>query len=215
MMFSSLGIPFQEKASFRNLRTISVCLSLLLMGFLIGQGFNEGLIEVNSSSPEVGFARDMAVHHSQAVEMAVLLRDRTEDPEMDQLALDILLTQQAQIGQFQGWLILWGMPIASAERAMSWMGMPMNGLMPGMASRSEISELTASNGKTADLLFLKLMISHHQGGIAMATAILDLTNNERVLKMASAIVESQTSEIRYMQQLLDHKQRSSDETNLN
>lgn len=59
------------------------------------------------NSPEAGFARDMMMHHAQAVDMATLLRDRTEDPEMRQLALDIMLTQQAQIGQMQGWLAVW------------------------------------------------------------------------------------------------------------
>jgi predicted cobalt transporter CbtA len=53
-------------------------------------------------SPEVTFARDMAVHHAQAMEMALVLRDRSTDAELRQFALDIMLTQQAQIGQMQG-----------------------------------------------------------------------------------------------------------------
>ncbi|HMN29918.1 MAG TPA: DUF305 domain-containing protein, partial [Caldilineaceae bacterium] len=63
-------------------------------------------------SAEVGFARDMAMHHAQAVNLAMLLRDRSDDEEMRQLALDILLTQQAQIGMMQGWLAVWGLPYA-------------------------------------------------------------------------------------------------------
>src|SRR5689334_9550871 len=40
-------------------------------------------------SPEAGFARDMIVHHDQAVELAILLYDRTQNPELRQIALDI------------------------------------------------------------------------------------------------------------------------------
>src|SRR3712207_6318982 len=58
-------------------------------------------------SPEVRFARDMMAHHEQAVEMALLIRERSADEELRQLALDIALTQQAQIGQMQGWLAVW------------------------------------------------------------------------------------------------------------
>src|SRR3712207_5353493 len=58
----------------------------------------------SDSSPEAGFARDMMVHHAQAVEMAEILRDKSESEEMRTLAADIALTQQAQIGQMQGWL---------------------------------------------------------------------------------------------------------------
>jgi uncharacterized protein (DUF305 family) len=46
----------------------------------------------------------MMVHHAQAVEMAEIVRDRTENPQTRTLATDIALTQQAQIGQMQGWL---------------------------------------------------------------------------------------------------------------
>jgi hypothetical protein len=53
-------------------------------------------------SAEAGFARDMSVHHAQAVEMAELLRDRTQSEEMRTLTADMALTQQGQIGQMEG-----------------------------------------------------------------------------------------------------------------
>src|SRR5687768_5655812 len=57
----------------------------------------------SESSPEVTFARDMIAHHQQAVEMSLILRDRTTDEALGRFALDILLTQQGQAGQMQGW----------------------------------------------------------------------------------------------------------------
>ena len=83
-------------------------------------------------SAEAGFARDMMVHHAQAVEMAEIVRNKTERNEIRILATDTALTQQAQIGQMQGWLGVWGLPITGTEPAMAWMGHPTQGRMPGM-----------------------------------------------------------------------------------
>jgi Domain of unknown function (DUF305) len=46
-------------------------------------------------SAEAGFTRDMMVHHAQAVEMAEIVRDKTESEDIGTLAPDIALTQQA------------------------------------------------------------------------------------------------------------------------
>ena len=40
----------------------------------------------SSASAEAGFARDMQTHHAQAVEMAFLIRDRSEDADLTRLA---------------------------------------------------------------------------------------------------------------------------------
>jgi uncharacterized protein (DUF305 family) len=75
-------------------------------------------------SAEAGFARDMMVHHAQAVQMAEIVRDKTHSDDMRLLVSDIALTQQAQIGIMQGWLQAWGLSITSPRPAMAWMGHP-------------------------------------------------------------------------------------------
>src|SRR5918992_1350416 len=100
-----------------------------------------GIGAPSDSSPEAGFARDMMVHHAQAVEMAEIVRDKTESNEIRILASDIALTQQAQIGQMQGWLGVWGLPITGTEPAMAWMGHPTEGRMRGMAPPEDVNRL--------------------------------------------------------------------------
>ena len=117
----------------------------------------------DDTSLEAGFARDMMVHHDQAVAMALLARDRTRDPLIETLTTDIVLTQQNQIGQMLGWLNLWGLPATGAEPPMAWMGHPTEGRMPGMASPEEMAALESLSGEAADIAFLRLMIRHHQG----------------------------------------------------
>ena len=118
-----------------NVKALMTFAVVAILSTLIGFGLGMRQSDAPAAdSPEVGFARDMMMHHAQAVDMATLLRDRTEDTEMRQIALDIMLTQQAQIGQMQGWLTVWQYPIASTDPAMMWMDMADIESMPGMAT---------------------------------------------------------------------------------
>jgi uncharacterized protein (DUF305 family) len=178
---------------------------VILLGLVAGLGFWFGTRTTampTENSPEAGFARDMATHHAQAVDMAALLRDRTDNPEMRQVALDMMLTQQAQIGQMQGWLAVWNLPLAQTGPAMAWMGMPMTGPMPGMASPDDLNRLRSLKGLEAEGLFLSLMIPHHRGGVDMAKAILERTKRPEVVALAESIIYAQNSEIDLMQQML-------------
>jgi uncharacterized protein (DUF305 family) len=156
-------------------------------------------------SVEAGFARDMMVHHAQAVEMAGILRDKGVSPEMETLATDIALTQQAQIGQMQGWLAVWGLPMTGVEPAMSWMGHPTDGRMPGMATPEEIEALRKASPEEAERRFLRLMIVHHQAAVPMAEAALEETDRPEVRQLAGAIVASQKAEIEVMRDLLEER----------
>jgi uncharacterized protein (DUF305 family) len=158
-----------------------------------------------NDSPEAAFARDMIIHHAQAVQMAEIIRDKTNSDSMRLLASDISLTQQAQIGIMQGWLGVWGLPITGDEPAMAWMGHPTHGLMPGMATPEEIDRLSELPSDGADVLFLKLMIAHHQAAVPMAEAVLKRTEEPEVRDLAKAIIESQRAEIENMKAMVDEK----------
>lgn len=166
----------------------------------------------SDTSLEAGFARDMMVHHDQAVTMALLARDRTDDPLIRTLTTDIVLTQQNQIGQMLGWLNLWGLPATGSEPAMAWMGHPTTGRMPGMASPEEIATLESLSGAAADIEFLRLMIRHHEAGVPMAEAALTGSGNPAVRALARQIVAAQEIEIVAMQDLLAEKDSAGEET---
>jgi uncharacterized protein (DUF305 family) len=167
-----------------------------------------------NDSAEAGFARDMIVHHAQAVQMAEIIRDKTNSDDMRLLAADISLTQQGQIGIMQGWLEVWGLPITGEEPAMAWMGHPMDGLMPGMATPEEITRLSQLPPDRADELFLRLMIAHHEAAIPMAQAILKRTDEPEVRELARSIVNSQKAEIENMKAMVDEKVGDSAEVTL-
>ncbi|MEU6623618.1 DUF305 domain-containing protein [Streptomyces litmocidini] len=164
-----------------------------------------------SSSADAGFARDMAVHHQQAVEMSFIVRDRTKDEEVRRLAYDIANTQANQRGMMLGWLDLWGLPKnESGVEPMAWMGMGGTGdagdldgaLMPGMATNAQLDELRRASGRDAEVLYLKLMTAHHKGGVHMAEGCVQKCGVEIERNLAQGMVDAQTSEIALMADML-------------
>ena len=161
--------------------------------------------EPGDGSAEAGFARDMSVHHAQAVEMAEIVRDKTESEEVRIMAADMALTQQGQIGRMQGWLEVWNLPATGAEPAMSWMGHPTEGRMPGMASPEEIERLQNASPEEADKMFFRLMIPHHQAAVPMAEAVIGETDRPEVENLARAIAATQPGEVELMKGMLEER----------
>jgi uncharacterized protein (DUF305 family) len=161
----------------------------------------------DEASAEAGFARDMIVHHAQAVQMAETVRKRTSSEEIRVLATDIVLTQQAEIGQMRGWLDVWNLPAAGGATgpAMAWMEHPTTGTMPGMAMPEDLARLQQASPEEADEQFLRLMIPHHQAAVVMAEAILERSDRPEVQALAQKTIASQQAEIRGMQALLQRK----------
>ncbi|WP_081909085.1 DUF305 domain-containing protein [Deinococcus sp. YIM 77859] len=149
-------------------------------------------------SPEVTFARDMSAHHAQAVDMSVTLFKRAADPAVKLLAQDILLTQQAQVGQMQGWLMAWGRPLAGTEAPMA----GMDRASMGLASAGDVRQLQHLPVNTAQTRYLVLMRRHHQGGVAMAKSALKTVKRPEVRAFAERVVAAQTSEIQAIDALL-------------
>lgn len=169
-------------------------------GFFLGKPHYPG-----DDSPEAGFARDMSVHHAQAVEMSMVAWQKARLPEVRTLAYDIATTQQTQIGLMRGWLDKWGLSPSSERPAMSWMDhghLGPDGLMPGMATPEEIQQLKVSEGAQVDILFCKLMIDHHVGGVHMAEEVVKSTDDAEVRELADGMVIAQENEIKTLRNLL-------------
>ncbi|MFI6283474.1 DUF305 domain-containing protein [Streptomyces sp. NPDC051018] len=198
----------------------AVVLALLFAGAATvasaGDGGDSGPRTPSSDSADAGFARDMSVHHQQAVEMSFIVRDRTEDEDVRRLAYDIANTQANQRGMMLGWLDLWGLPKFDADaEPMAWMAgggghaghaghpKPSEGeLMPGMATQQDLDRLGRLSGKAAEIEFLQLMIVHHNGGVAMAQGCAKLCAVGPEKELAEGMVEAQRSEVELMVDLL-------------
>jgi len=165
----------------------------------------------SADSADAGFARDMAVHHQQAVEMSYIVRDRTKDVEVRRLAYDIAQTQANQRGMLLGWLDLWELPKVSSDAPMTWMGMgdmasgKDGALMPGMATNTEMKRLNTLQGKQAEIFYLQLMTDHHRGGIHMAEGCVAKCRVGVERRLAQGMVDAQQSEIELMAGMLKER----------
>ncbi|MCX5413003.1 DUF305 domain-containing protein [Streptomyces sp. NBC_00059] len=219
-------------ASTRRTRWVAgsaVALALLFAGAATvasarGDGTAPAPRTPSAGSADAGFARDMAVHHQQAVEMSFLVRDVTEDEDVRRLAYDIANTQANQRGMLLGWLDLWELPKTApdGQGPMAWMpdehgGHDMHGmdgmdgmgstgedgaLMPGMATRAELARLREARGEKAEVLYLQLMTDHHKGGVTMARACASRCAVPVEKRLAQGMVEAQQSELDLMADML-------------
>ncbi|MFD3663412.1 DUF305 domain-containing protein [Streptomyces sp. NPDC058659] len=161
-----------------------------------------------TDSADAGFARDMSVHHQQAVEMSFIVRDRTRDESVRRLAYDIANTQANQRGMMLGWLDIWGLPkLQSGVEPMTWMGMGTGAgadgaLMPGMATNAQMDALREASGREAEVLYLKLMTEHHKGGVHMAQGCVQKCAPGVERDLAQGMVDAQQSEILLMADML-------------
>ncbi len=140
--------------------------------------------EASYSPDDVKFMADMIHHHYQAVEMVALVKARTNNKDVLNLASRIEASQNDEIGFMQGWLKERGehAPDPAAHAGMNHanmdhaaMGHDMSGmkLMAGMATPAQMQKLAASKGTDFDREFLTLMIAHHNGALTMVDNLLD------------------------------------------
>lgn len=204
--------PVAGPAARRWVIAIAV-VALLAVAFAIGRftafGATAAPATPSTTSADAGFARDMQVHHTQAVLMAMEIYRKTSDAELRTLSYDIATTQAGQRGEMFGWLVQWGLPQASSQPLMQWMapsGAHSHGdtsalseeellSQMGMATDAELDQLRSLQGQPADCLFLGLMVRHHEGAIPMAEAVIELGSDPRVKDVAQAIITGQSAEI--------------------
>ncbi len=193
---------------------VLVALGIAGAAFAIGRfsAFDIAPQPPTSDSAEAGFARDMQVHHAQAIDMAMTIYGKTSDSDLRALAYDIATGQAEQKGVMYGWLTQWGLP-QIGEPTMAWMAAsdaghahgsgagdaPMTAeearVAMGMASEAELQDLRQASGSDADCLFLELMIRHHEGAIPMADAVMELGAEPQVVATAEKMSNAQQFEL--------------------
>ncbi|MFB7940476.1 DUF305 domain-containing protein [Streptomyces sp. NPDC004779] len=139
------------------------------------------------------YVQMMIVHHRQALTMTALAPGRAGSSPVEKLAERIAAAQQPEIGAMEGWLKTHGGPRDQGEHA--------HHSMPGMATEAQLAELKAAKGAAFDKLFVKLMVTHHEGAVTMAAEALGQGNNIQVEEMANDVIAQQTAEINRMRSL--------------
>ncbi len=165
----------------------------------------EQAIEIANSShspDDARFMQDMIPHHHQAIEMAALVADRTNRQELLDLAGRIDVSQQDEIEFMQKWLRERGehVPKPTAHDAMH-----TTHQMAGMATPEQMAELAASESTDFDKLFLRLMITHHEGAVTMVKELLKQPGSAHdpvLFEFTTNVTNDQSAEIERMNALL-------------
>ena len=136
------------------------------------------ITSVNNGSrngQDITFLQGMVPHHEQAVVMADMIPAMSENPEMLALGEEVKAAQGPEIADMTSWLEQWGVPVDSSGTGTHTMpdGTVMGGSMMGddmgMMSEEQMSDLSAADSSTFDVMWLEMMILHHQGAIDMST----------------------------------------------
>jgi uncharacterized protein (DUF305 family) len=149
---------------------------------------------------DLRFIDAMIPHHQGAVAMAQEALQKSNRPEIKQLAQEIIDAQEREISELTEWRTAW-YPNVGDEPMMysAEMGhmMPMTEEM--RSSMMMEGDLGAADDEF-DLRFIQAMIPHHQGAVDMAQQALEKSSRPEIQELAQNIIDSQQQEIDQMEQ---------------
>ena len=137
------------------------------------------------------FIDAMVPHHREAIEMAKAAQSRgLTQPELEQIARDIISSQQREIDRMLEWREQWFGSRTLGPVLPEVLGVPESELGMEHGSADEVG-----GGVDVDAKFAKMMIPHHEGAIAMAEVAKERGQHEEVKELADAIIDAQEREI--------------------
>ena len=165
-----------------------------MMGGMMGPGWGSS----DANQPyDLRFLDEMIAHHAMGVRMTQHMVEDSARPEMRDLAQRIISAQQREITQMQAWRQAWypnaprgtgmGTGMMGGMMGSGMMGGAMGGMMRQMHPNADL-----------DLMFLQMMIPHHEDAISMANTALQQAQHPEIQTLAQAIVTTQTAEIEEM-----------------
>ncbi len=186
-------------------RLLKVVLGFLVAAMLAGAFGAAAVWALGADDPaeqpmnavDVGFLRDMLVHHEQALLISNIYLDERPDSGVAPYAREVLLYQQREIEWMNGWLADEGYSVGEPDRtAMEWMDEPVPvSEMPGMQSQERLDQLDAATGEDADRLFFRMMGDHHLGGIHMGDHAALNGARQEIMDFAASVARNQRIEI--------------------
>jgi uncharacterized protein (DUF305 family) len=138
---------------------------------------------------DLQFIDSLTRHHQMAIEMAKMGEPKFEHKDLKDAAKKMIADQTKEIQQLRAWRDQWYPGAAPAE----------NMQMPGMSSMNmDMSHMQSMSGHALDLMFIDMMIPHHEGGLAMGKDALAKAEHQEIKDLAQKMTEMQAKEIDQM-----------------
>lgn len=141
---------------------------------------------------DVVFATHMIPHHQQGADLAAMAPAHTDNPDLLKLASGITSTQMSEIKTLVNMVTQWSAQPDADTRG------PADMAMTGMVDPGTLTKLGTLNGPDFDKLWLRSMISHHEGAVDMANREASKGNNPDAIAMAKKMATVQQDEINQM-----------------
>jgi uncharacterized protein (DUF305 family) len=181
---------------------------------------------------DVRFMQDMIHHHTQALEMAALVPERTTREDIRRLAQRIEVSQYDEIELMRRWLTDRGEVAVEAhgghghtspaerppdhppehdahhdhhQHHHAAPAVDPHAGMPGMLSSAQMARMAEASGEAFDRLFLEGMIFHHEGALVMVEELLaheGAAQDTEIFQFASHVDADQRIEIARMRRML-------------
>ena len=159
------------------------------------QGMNHGAMRSAPNAAnapfDLQFIDTMIAHHQSAIDMARIASTNTGNADLKKFAGQIIDDQTREISQLKGWREGWypGQPPA------------LNMEMPGMheSMQMDMTALKSARGRDFDAEFVRLMIPHHAGAVAMARDALAKAEHPEIKTLANQIIKAQEAEMKMME----------------
>ena len=136
------------------------------------------------------FVRKMIEHHKGAIAMSKIEVARGYDDRVIPIARRVIAKQQQEVEELEALVRTDAAPDPASAR-------------PYRAAEKEMHEaMMDAKGSDASHTFVRKMIPHHQGAIAMSQIVLAQRADERVATIARRIIADQQAEIAELQAIL-------------
>jgi uncharacterized protein (DUF305 family) len=147
---------------------------------------HKDMMIVLSGNADVDFAKGMIPHHQGAIDMAEIVLKYGKDAEVKKLANTVIAAQKTEIAQMTSWLQKTSATGPSSEAAKK--------AYADVNARMH-SDMTIPFSSNPDVDFMKGMIPHHEGAVAMAKVLLEYGKDAELRKLADDIIRSQNDEV--------------------
>ncbi|MDF2208686.1 DUF305 domain-containing protein [Limnospira platensis] len=148
---------------------------------------------------DLRFIDAMIPHHEGAIIMAQEVLGKSERPELQNLAVEIIQAQATEIAQMREWRQAW-YPDAP-DTPMAWDNQ-MNHMIEMSPQQISAMRMDMDLGEADDEFdrrFLQAMIPHHEGALVMAKDLQEKSDRPEMQSLAEDILTSQEAEIDQME----------------